>query len=330
MDQYRLKSLAGMIVSTTGFSGGELPTLRDLITKMDGIYKADMTQSTSLLIAKDIESVSPKLNAARNWKIQIETHEYLQNLWTESHQKESEIEANYFDTTSIFIGDGFHESLVEYLRKIVRMGGGTFMSSFDACVTHYITAGNAPLPKDLEILGDSKYSVKIVSSKWLSDCFIEKKLIDVDSYCWDPESIKIESRTVKEDIDDEDVLKVRKSAKFFSGHSFVVDGFSEEETRILKSNLIQYGGTLSQKNALLIRPFKLKFHTSQNCATEFWVEKCIQSSIFLDINESVLFQPTKITLPIPEGKQLVLGITGFLEVERIWVGRIAHCLGLEF
>jgi hypothetical protein len=326
MDEFRLKPLAGLTVATTGFAGSELPELRNWIDKLDGIYRPDMTQSTHLLIAKDVHGSSPKLEAARKWKIQIESRDYLNESWEEFQEslESEEQEGTYFDSASIFIGEGFHESLVEYLRKIIRLGGGMFMKNFDACVTHYVTAGAQPLPKDLEILGELKYNVKIVSSKWLSDCFVEKKLMDIESYCWDPDANK---STHQEEIEDVDVLKPKKSTKFFRNRCFVVDGFPEEESRILKSNIVEYGGTLGGQNATLVRPFKHRYQTTQKCATEFWIEKCIQESKLLELSDSILFQPTKISLPVPDFEKFVIGITGFSGIERIWIGRIVDCLG---
>eukprot|EP00842_Homolaphlyctis_polyrhiza_P003230 jgi/Hompol1/3908/HPOL_006816-RA len=55
--------------------------------------------------------------------------------------------AQYLDRCNIFVGEGFDDSVLELIRKVVREGGGSMPRTFDGFVTHYIISGNAPTAK---------------------------------------------------------------------------------------------------------------------------------------------------------------------------------------
>lgn len=70
-----------------------------------------------------------------------------------------------------------------------------------------------------------------------------------------------------------------------------------------------------------------KDYHQKNTATEFWVEACIQSGEIFGLDKLTLYTPTKHKLPkLP----YLIGITGFLDNDRIWIHRVCNALGMGF
>lgn len=195
-----VKELQGLLVSTTGFTGKELEEIIDKITCLNGIYSADMNRKTDLLLSNNQNSQKSK--AAKDWGIETRPKEYIFKF---------DIPKSFFENTKIYLGKGFDPELRNYLRQIIRLGGGNFMTAFSSIVTHYITTGSE----------DINVKCEVVNYKWLSDCFLKSSLLDTSPY-------KIEEKEEKK------VEMMKPLRKVFYNLEFKISGYDKEE--VLKAN----------------------------------------------------------------------------------------------
>ena len=76
--------------------------------------------------------------------------------------------SSYLDGISIFLGHGFEPKLVNFLRVVIREGGGNNMSVLDSLVTHYVVCGNQ--------LSEMLYSINLVIVLMLTRSSMKLKL----------------------------------------------------------------------------------------------------------------------------------------------------------
>jgi NAD-dependent DNA ligase len=294
-----VQELQGLVVSTTGYSGKELDEIIAKINTLNGIYSADMTRKTDLLLSNNQNS--QKAKAAKDWGIETRSKEFIFKF---------DLPKSFFENTKIYLGKGFDPELRDYLRQIIRLGGGNFMTTFSSIVTHYITTGSEEL----------NIKCEVVNYKWLSECFLKSTLLDTLPY-------KLQKKKVE---------MMKPLRKVFYKLEFKISGYKEEEVcktnkdHVLRESISEYGGKIvTGKNSdYHISPFvHFKNHHKKNTATEFWVESCIQSGKILELDELTLYTPTKHQLAkFP----YLIGITGFLDNDRIWIHRICNALGMGF
>ncbi|KAJ3313417.1 SMC5-SMC6 complex localization factor protein 1 [Boothiomyces sp. JEL0838] len=296
---YEIKELSGFVISTTGFQSSELKEIVPIIKQKGGQYSPNLSSSTTHLITKSLTHDSEKLKAAKKWNITIKEKDWIlakPELYLENH---------YF-----YFGEGFETSLSKYLKTIIREGGGNFMNQFGSIVTHFIISGSEPTLQDKELMRDA-FPV-IVNYKWLSECFITKTLLDYQK--WLPQGPTPSGKIILE-----------KKPKVFAGMQFRVTGFHESEKLLIQKGIIDQGGQISD-DGIIISPFASK--NTLDSKTEFWIEKCIQEEKLITDN-SVLYNPTQYDLPIMEFKDYKFGISGFQEIERLWIKRIINLMGAE-
>jgi twin BRCT domain len=64
--------------------------------------------------------------------------------------------------------------------------------------------------------------------------------------------------------------------------------------------------------------------------TQYWVEECIAKSQILHASSNVLYEPTKLSLPLPAFAKLVIGTSGFEDADRHRVKSLVQALGATF
>ncbi|KAJ3271578.1 hypothetical protein HDV01_006540 [Terramyces sp. JEL0728] len=295
--RYEIRELSGCVISTTGFQSAELNEMIPTIKQKGGMYSPNLSTSTTHLIVKSQDHQSEKLKAAKKWNLVIKEIDWIME------KAELYLENHYF-----YFGEGFETSLSKYLKTIIREGGGNFMTSYDSIVTHFIMSGSDPTAHDREII---KVPV-VVNYKWLSECFITKQLIDYQK--WIPETTNKKEKEI-----------IQRKPKVFAGMKFNIVGFQEIEKLLIHKGIVDQGGAISE-DGINICPFAIK--TQVESKSEFWIERCIQEERVVD-DDSVLYSPTKHDLPIQGFGNFKFGISGFQEIERLWINRVVTLMGAE-
>ncbi|KAI8901285.1 hypothetical protein BC833DRAFT_655593 [Globomyces pollinis-pini] len=368
---YSIKPLSGLVISTTGFKSVELDEIVQIIGKYGGTYQANMSITATHLIAKSLNT-SAKLTAAKQWGIEVVEKSWLVSQTksqsgsltsslldspgvnkndnpSSSNQDPSnaanqivDSENHYLDTLAIFLGNGFDKQLSVYLRKIVRDGGGSFMTTCDGVVTHFILSGESPTSQDLIELKKASETTVCVSYKWLSDCFIEKQRLSEEKYIIpitqeSPPKLDSNPSDPKPANNERLLLLKNASAKtrgVFQDIQFFVKGFTTSEMQVLYKSIINNGGNIVTdekiEDIIYIQPFQIYITSTDDIRTEFWIERCIQTSSLVPIDQSILFKPTKVPLPLTSFQNLVIGISGYQDVERLWINRMATLMGAKF
>ena len=315
--------LQGLIVTTTGYADMELEDIKQLITDYNGIYEAEMTIKTDLVLRKPGTN-SAKTKAAEKWKIRMEPKSFLSSL-------RDDFKSDMFENKVICLGSKFDEALENYLRKIVRFGGGNMLKEPNSMVTHFVLNTNK---LDTEMLAETLKvpAANVVTYQWLCDSFMKNQIQLESDYQIDKQETTAEKRKVV-NTNDQQSKKPRQDLErrndVFNGIKFCISGFNVQDTNELINNIVMYGGKIDKDDhdAITISPFKL-IQTKENSRTEFWVEQCLQENKLINPDESILYLPTKISLPIPEFKGKVIGITGFeTEDEQLWIAGMISNLG---
>lgn len=142
-----------------------------------------------------------------------------------------------FESVSIYLGCGFDDKLREYLRRIIRLGGGTFMNNFCSIVTHYIVSSDQLLPEDSDLYNQfgKKVICDFVSYRWLSECFLQRKLLDTKDFLLETSKENLNSNfKIKREFEEKKLIPKPKnerknSLKLFESFAFRISGFSNDE-----------------------------------------------------------------------------------------------------
>ena len=323
--------LQGLMVTTTGYSLEELDEIKQFIADYNGVYSAEMTPKTDLVIrSPGVESAKTK--AAERWNIRMESKSYLKSL-------RNGFKSNMFSGQMICLGKGFDSALVDYLRKIVRFGGGILLTESNVMVTHFVVQKHCMAEED-RVTVSQLPNVLVITYQWLCDNFMSNELQPIDKYLVKQTSQLKANSTIEKRFSEFREIETMQAKKLklheppaskglFDGVVFRVTGFTSEETSTLIHSIDMNGGKITTDESIKfteIRPFKFLCE-KQNCYTEFWVEKCLQESQLVPVNDSVMYKPTHVKLPIPYFADKIVGLTGFGENERLWITRIVQCLG---
>ena len=91
----------------------------------------------------------------------------------------------YLEGVSVFLGAGFDDQIKSFVRKVVREGGGNYMTKLDSFVTHFVVNGSTLSKPDSDLVkatNEMTDTTVTVVYTWLSECYRGKTRIDVEKY----------------------------------------------------------------------------------------------------------------------------------------------------
>ncbi|KAI8926198.1 hypothetical protein BC831DRAFT_457355 [Entophlyctis helioformis] len=339
-DRYLLPPFKGVVASVSGYPTDLRQSIEQRVLDLGGAFTHNLSRDCTHLICG--QPTGRKYEFATEWKLHVVSVDWLTEC-CKAHGRVDEDQyvlggagrvqkaddqtnaTTYLDRCNVFLGDGFDETVLQFVRKIVRDGGGNMPRTCDGFVTHFVMAGTEPMPSDAALLKGLQRSVHIVNYKWLSACYNFKSMQPLEPYLYDPDNPA--GLAAK--------LAHHGNGPIFSAVTFTIRGFSLANQKSIRDHLEVNGGRIdaSGRPTYILVPFKDRspnttIHADEmaRCVTEYWLEACIDRQTLLSPDSNALYRPTFCTFPI-RGPGLRVGITGYESSERNQLMRAIQILG---
>ncbi|KAJ3325465.1 SMC5-SMC6 complex localization factor protein 1 [Boothiomyces sp. JEL0866] len=201
---------------------------------------------------------------------------------------------------------GFQTAELKDIISIIKQKGGEYSPNLSTLTTHLITKS---LDHESEKLKAARKWNLVVKEK---DWILEKTELYLENhYFYFGEGFEAS------------LSKYLKTIIREGGGNFMT--VFDSIKQLIHNGIVDQGGKVSE-DGIVISPFAQR--TTLVSKTEFWIENCIQEGRIIT-EESVLYKPTKHELPIKGFKYFKFGISGFEEVERLWIRRLINLMGAE-
>ena len=205
LEDYPLLPFTGAVICLSGFTFTLRREIEQRVVALGGVFSAALTTDVTHLVVD--EPSGPKFEEAVKMNIHVVGIEWLNACCsakgttqlcflsfplasltllfllgriTESHFSQSAVQfkekrqttsSQYLDRCNIFFGEGFDSTVLQFIKKVIRDGGGNMPKKFDGFITHFVVAGSVLLERFYLITFHNAYINSLCFSIVINNCF---------------------------------------------------------------------------------------------------------------------------------------------------------------